>query len=272
MSDNINVPGLGPTKKTTVYLLGGVLVLVVGVGWYRSRHAASSSSSSPSSAQQQIDPATGYPTGSPEDQSALAAQSAYGAGSAGTSGPNYSTGATPPSGFTTNAQWAQAAEDYLVNTVHSGNNADVIGNALGKYITGQPLSSDQVSIVEQAIAFTGYPPVNGPTGYPPSYRTATTPPSGGGGGGSGGTSKPGKPTGLRATHIDRTSITIAWTKVTGASDYHIHLNGRDFVTVTGTSHTISHDLHPGSRYSIGVVAHNTAGDSPMAVIHVATHH
>lgn len=168
MAETIKLPGFGPTSKTTVYVLGGGLALLVGIVWYRSKHVASAGDTTQTT-QAQNDPATGYPYGSPQDAAALAGQASYVA-------PVPATGGAPTaSAFTTNGQWSQAAEEYLVN--NTGADANTVGNALGKYITGQALSADQVQIVESAIAFTGYPPVNGPDGHPPSYRTAVAPPT-----------------------------------------------------------------------------------------------
>lgn len=69
-------------------VLGAGGVLVAGLAYWRSKHASSSSSSSTS-----IDPATGYPTGSAEDEAALASQSggySDGGGSTGYSGGGFS--------------------------------------------------------------------------------------------------------------------------------------------------------------------------------------
>jgi hypothetical protein len=54
-------------------VLGGIGVVVAGLAYWRSKHASASSSSAST-----IDPATGYPSGSAEDEAALAA--ANGAG------------------------------------------------------------------------------------------------------------------------------------------------------------------------------------------------
>jgi hypothetical protein len=73
-------------------------------------------------------------------------------------------------------------EAYEVNNL--GADAPTVGNAIGKYLTGQSLTADQVGLVQSAIAIAGYPPVSGPNGNPPSYITGTIappPPSGGGG-------------------------------------------------------------------------------------------
>jgi hypothetical protein len=273
MPDTVTLPGIGKTQKTTAYMVGGGLVLIVGIAWYRSKNAgAASTSSAPASADtSQIDPATGFAYGSPEDAAALAQQASYvsaGGGVAGGGGsPIFNSGGTTAAAYTTNGQWSQAAEDYLVNTVHSGTNADLIGNALGKYITGQPLTTDQVGIVEQAIAFTGYPPVNGPSGYPPSYRTAATPvptptPVPG---------TPHAPTGLHAARVDRTGISLGWTSVAGARGYTVYLDGKQLQTVTYNSEYV-HDLKPGTRHTLSVATLGANGKlSGKSTITVATH-
>lgn len=137
----------------------------------------------------QIDPATGFPYGSAEDAAALTAQSGYNSpiGGLGYSDTSYLYGGNPgypgsgipiTGGYTSNAQWSQAAENYLVQTV--GADPNTVGNALGKYITGGVVDDAQTAIINQAIAFNGYPPISGPGGYPPSIRTGsptpTTPP------------------------------------------------------------------------------------------------
>jgi len=177
MADTVNIPGMGAQKKTTVYIAGGIGVVIVGVVWYRSRNTATSTTTSTPVDTTQIDPATGYAYGSAEDAAALAAQSSYiSAGGSSGGGSSYYSGGQQPTGFVSDAQWAQAAEDYLGNTV--GSDLPTVSAALGKYITGGSVTDDQHSIINQAIAFQGYPPVPGPDGYPPSVRTvAATPPT-----------------------------------------------------------------------------------------------
>jgi hypothetical protein len=84
-----------------------------------------------------------------------------------------------PSVATTNAGWAAAAESYL--TGQTGADPATVAAALGKYITGQSLTASDQSIVEQAIAFEGYPPDPGADNYPPSMKTVGTTGQGGGG-------------------------------------------------------------------------------------------
>lgn len=198
MADTIDIGGK-PVKKQTVFIATGAVV-ILGVAVYRYRKQQSSATNAAAAAaaaaqapgtgagtSDQIDPATGFAYGSAEDAAALTAQSGYNSPFGVPSGTSYlvggaSSGFPGGGGFVSNAQWAQAAEDYLVNT--AGADATTVGNALGKYITGGTLDATMTAIVNQAIAFEGYPPVGGPDGYPPSIRTApvTVPPTGGGGG------------------------------------------------------------------------------------------
>lgn len=177
MPDTVKLPGVGPVKKEYAIGAGAVLVLAVGVYYYRKNKAAQSSAASAATTAANtttagdtgttIDPQTGYPYGSPEDQAALASMS-FGqlptfTGDFGGSGGSGGTGTTGPGGFVDNSQWAQAAEQLMGST-----GSDAIAAALGKYLTGQPVTSDQQTMIQQAIAVEGYPPVPGPSGFPPS--------------------------------------------------------------------------------------------------------
>lgn len=185
MADTIKIPGIGDTKKEYVYIGGGLIVIVIGVVYVRSRStakasaaaaaAAASSTDSTDTTTTPIDEATGYPQGSAEDLAALAQQQDLEGVDYGTTDDSGSTDVTTGTGYTSNAAWAQAAEEYIVDT--TGGVAGDVGNALGKYLTGGSLTSDMVDIVNQAIAFDGPPPQSGVNGYPPSLNIApVTPP------------------------------------------------------------------------------------------------
>src|SRR5215469_6758719 len=189
MADTVKVPGVGPVgKKTVVFTAVGVGVIGI-IFVIRRRNASSSAPSTGSTAAGTstdpagnvgtIDPATGYVYGSAEDQQALAGSGAgayntSGLGSGGLGGyyygPGGSTPQTPPGpgNFADNAEWAQYAENYMIGTLNA--DAATVGNALGKYITGQPVDSTMQGIIEEAIAIAGMPPTAGPGGYPPSIR------------------------------------------------------------------------------------------------------
>lgn len=173
LEGNVKTP-FGNVSKKTAVIVGGGGVLLLGIVWYRSKKAGAGSSSTSSSTdatastdQSNIDPATGFPYGSPEDVAALQQQQMIGGGFGPVFGggtPGGTTGPGPGS-FTSNGQWAQYAEDYLVNTV--GEPAADVGNALGKYITAQPVDTTGKGYINQAIAFAGFPPVAGANGNPP---------------------------------------------------------------------------------------------------------
>jgi hypothetical protein len=185
MADTISVPGFGSQKKQTVYIVAGGLVLILGVAYYRSRKTTAAAVTSTAGANTGIDPATGYAYGSPEEASALSAQSSYidpaqysysgGGGYVDTSGGgNAGIGSTSvPVAITSNAQWHQQAVDYLANTV--GLDGGAVSAALAKYLVGATLTDSDVSYVQQAIASEGLPPAGGANGYPPSMRTAPAP-------------------------------------------------------------------------------------------------
>lgn len=185
--EKINIAGLKLSK--TAAIGGGAAIVVVGAIYIRRQNASKAAAAQQAAAQTAgsntgIDPATGYPYGSTEDAAALGNQNNYvtpysDAGIYGGGGNTYPYGYsnsypsnTQPGGFTNNAQWAQYVESYL----ESNNGADpaTVGNAIGKYITGQPVTQDMITIINNAIAIGGYPPVSGPNGNPPSYVTSNT--------------------------------------------------------------------------------------------------
>jgi hypothetical protein len=169
----VQVFGKNVSNTTVAVSAGGAALLGFSVYRYqKQKKAAAVTASVNAAAQSANDPATGYPYGSAEDAAALTAQSNYiaptGSGGYGYGGGN-TYPVTQPGQFTSNAAWSQAAELFLVG---QGGDANAIGNALGKYITGQPVDSTSQSLINQAIAFEGYPPVPGPNGFPPSMNTA----------------------------------------------------------------------------------------------------
>jgi hypothetical protein len=177
----------GEMKKKTAAIAGIGGIAIIGIIYYKNKqtqaaNAAATAAAANSAANQtgtnntQIDPATGFPYGSAEDEQALAAQQGiqytpwggYGGGGGGGGG-----GGNPGPPFTSNAAWASYCEQSMGST-----GADAIAAALGHYLVGVPLATGENTIVDQAIAIGGYPPVAGPNGYPPAFKTG-----GGGGGG-----------------------------------------------------------------------------------------
>lgn len=266
MAGTVHTP-LGTVKKKQLLIVGGGAALLVGVYVYRKRQAAASASSSqtagsaasPSAA---TDPATGYPTGSPEDTAALQASSlaAYGgyngAVGGGGGGDTLSTPPTSTPGFSSNAAWAQAAESYLAQT--AGSDPTAVSAALGKYLTGQQVTDAQAQIIQSAIAFEGYPPVSGADSYPPSIRQAPVPtptptptpaPD----------VAPKAPTRLQQIGaVYTTSIEVAWDVSPGADHYELHMDGRAISTHQETWAKVG-GLKPGSRHTFQVYALSHSG-------------
>lgn len=259
MAETIKLFGTNVPKP--VAYGGGAAILIGGMFYYRKNKAnAAQQASIDQAGSSEIDPATGYPYGSAEDAAALNAQgnyqspSQFAGGYSGSAGAAVPYGSQAPGTFTSNAQWAQYVEQYEVDNM----NADgaTVGNAIGKYLSGQPLTTDaMVSMVQSAIAIGGYPPVSGSNGYPPGYRTGqvptpTTP-----------TPKPspaGSISGL-AVKVNGTSATISWHPASGASQgYFYELSQMNHVIVNkgntkSTSVTIS-GLHRGWTYNFGIQA------------------
>jgi hypothetical protein len=263
------------TAPKTVTLPGGlkvnrnVLILLLitagglaAISWYRTR---GDTGTTEAAVPGQIDPQTGYTYGSPEDQAALAAMAGSTLGQVDSSSwvggqtigydqygnPVYGQGGGGiPGAFTSNAQWTQSAEAYMGS---DGN--DAIAAALGKYITAQPLTEDQRTIVQSAIASQGYPPVAGPNGFPPAFRTQEA-----------------APPGLVAQNpvhnlvlVPRyTQMDAHWNALKNAKTYtvRIHHNGKVLQThkIAGTFTTF-HNLRNNTSYTVTVWAAPGRGNS-----------
>jgi hypothetical protein len=195
LDGTVKLPVFGTVRKKTAAGAGlGAVVLVIGIYWYRQHKAASASpAASPASSAtvtdpagnvcSAVNPATGFCPGTAQDiaaqQQAEAGYYPYVDGGGSGSPFGLTTGTAPvetTAEFANNAAWAQASETYL-----GSNGADAIAAALAKYISGQQITTDQQTTVEEAIAAEGYPPVAGANGYPPSMNVT---------GGSSGTTAP----------------------------------------------------------------------------------
>ena len=175
MPETMNLPGLGSVPKKYVAIGGGVFVIGVAL-WYRHKQTQAANIAA-SGANTGIDPATGYPYGSPEDAAALANQQSYvnpGTGSGSIGG---TTGFVPPGqtgvpgGFANNAAWTQYAIQTL-QSIGAVEDTTQLSAALGAYVTGTVPPDGGGSLINQAVSVAGYPPVSGPDGYPPHIRTA----------------------------------------------------------------------------------------------------
>lgn len=266
MPGEVHTP-VGDYSKKTVYIAGAGVVVIGGIIWYRGRNAAKDTTTSGD--QSGINPATGFPYGSAEDMAALAEQgTALGTPPGGSSSPYFPYGSTTPGPgvFVNNAQWSQAATDYLTN--QGGGDAATILAALGKYLSGKPLNATETSIVEQAIAIEDKPPLAGPNGYPPSINTSNpvTPapapiP----------TTVMKAPGGLKATTITQTSVTLHWSPLAGTKGYQMYVNGVPYLSPIVYATGSVRNLRKGTAYTIAVAGLYPDGRfGPKASVRITT--
>jgi hypothetical protein len=105
------------------------------------------------------DPATGaYDLTSP-----------YGTGGTGVSSGNPATPGGPP--FANNAAWSNWVIQEI-QALNSSVDAGALTDALGVYLEGGQVTQAQKTLVFDALAIAGDPPVAGALGYPPKVRTA----------------------------------------------------------------------------------------------------
>jgi len=133
---------------------------------------------------------------------------------------------------TTNAEWFRAAVNYLSQNANT--NMATAEAALAKYLAGQTVTSDQVTIIQIAEGAFGPPPQNGPDGYPPNIKT-------GGSGGGGHAKNP--VTGLHITKQGTTGDDVAWNPSAGAHSYKVTATHGNVSMIGATSARI-HNIGP----------------------------
>lgn len=167
-------------KKKKLALIGGGVV-AAGFVYYSYRSNAVSSNAASATDTTSTDGTIPYGSGDPYG-SGYYADGGY----SPTPGSNWPPNPTPPPPPAhvpeTNAQWAGQALQFLRS---QGYNRTTVGAALTKYLAKQGLSANEYVIVEQAIAFIGYPPQNpgepkhaahGGRGNPPPKKHDHVPP------------------------------------------------------------------------------------------------
>jgi hypothetical protein len=106
---------------------------------------------------------------------------------------------------------------------------------IGKYISGQALTSAEALIVQQAKALLGSPPA----GDLPIITAPGTPPPTGGTGGTPTSKPPGAVTNLHVHKRNANkSVTISWNSASGAVKYAVYRNGARINIVGTTSATV----------------------------------
>lgn len=79
--------------------------------------------------------------------------------------------------------------------------------------------------------------------------------------GPGSVTVPGAPTGLTATSVTSSSVSLSWTAPSGTvSGYYVYRNGTEVTSVTGTTATVT-GLTASTSYTFSVAAFNSAGTS-----------
>jgi len=256
LQGSVQLPVVGPTSKRALAIGGTAAVALMAVLWWRRRSAAAAP---PAAAAvddtSTVDSATGGGAGG---------GSAGGGGGAGDAPANLNP--------TSNPQWTALVMQDLSGVVDPGE----LATAIGLYLTGSAVTPAQTLIIDQAIAVAGYPPVSGPSGYPPAIRTQpstgqTPPPPAPGPSPGPGPKAPATPGGVHVVSVTRTSGTLAWSAATGATGYRVYGNdGALRTAVTGTSATIG-GLAPGAGYGYRVSAFNSAGESARSgVVYIST--
>lgn len=290
MADEVTIGGKKFPKWGIYASIAGGLG-VIGYVWYQHKQNSSASSSSgidpvtgmPYSQDNQVDPLTGmtylqeaqaYGSVSAAESAAQAQNyqgaDAYGYSGGTVSGVPYSTvsGTETGTNYTSNAAWAQAAEAGLTDIGYTS--TDVSG-ALGRYLAGLSLTSDQATIVYAALAEYGTPPVGS---FQVILAPSTTPTTGSGNGtgtgtgtgsGTGTTTTPQAPepvSWVSAQWVNATSANVHWAPSSGATQYQVRVTYQSQVTqthmTTGENYTIT-GLTPDHTYGVHVVAIGASG-------------
>jgi hypothetical protein len=242
----IHLPVFGTVKKKTATYVGfGAVAFVIVVYWSRQHSMAAGTTADTGVApiDPSIDPATGLPW----------ADTGSGFGDAGSmpfpGGSNTDTGGgldtSNPGGppFNNNAEWAQFVEAAMGST-----GSDAIAAAIGHYLAGAELSEAEKTTAMEATAIGLRPPIAGPGGFPPSFRSKGV---------------PGHPVTahnpVKGLHVAarNTQADLSWTAEPHAAHYLVKILGGGRVvhqaTVTGTKHTVT-NLKRGHHYTAQVRA------------------
>lgn len=221
----IDVPAVGRVKKQYVIAAGGLVVVVVGYAYWRAGQA----------------PAEDIPAYTEGDvvTDGVTDTSGGAAGGSANSGGGRTDSSTTPD---TDAEWSMQATEALAGEFEAG----ALSIALGRYVTHQGLNADQQNMVRAAIGKVGYPPGGQ---YPVTADTSGTP------------STFNEPTGLKASAVTSTSVTLEWSKVTGASGYRLFRSdlGGEPIGDSGDTKAYARGLQPNKSYTFTVAARTATG-------------
>lgn len=272
MAETLQVPGIKkPLPKWAVFGGIGVVGLLV-FQYYKSRKSASATAAAAGAATStdqfppdgtvgnpqdpySTDPATGQTYGNESVGSGgtFGAFTGGGGVSGGAPGGDSSTGPTGPP-FSNNADWTNWVIQQM-QTNDPGLDVGALTNALGLYLNGQPVDAAQKTLVFDAIAVAGDPPVAGANGYPPKVQT------------NGGTTGGHLVQNLRVTNRGRDYLNIAWTAIAGIGKYEVHIyqGNRELKSATaGTNKYRATGLSRSTTYHIYVRANNGPAGSGIS--------
>jgi hypothetical protein len=190
MPEDLKMPGKAKVPKKAVYVGAGLAGLILAYSYYKKRSVGATATGTGTNAYDPnaIDPATGM-TYADEQSMGMGTYGNAGFGS-GSGGPVYlpgsgwydpstgqllgnppggTGGTTPPTTYSNNAQWATAAQAWLVANKVS---AALSISAITKALLGQPMTANEVRVFGEARAFLGEPPSH----YPPIHQVPDKPP------------------------------------------------------------------------------------------------
>jgi hypothetical protein len=295
-TDTIQIPGIAqPVPKWAVFAgLGGVAMAIIL--YYRNKNQAAQQAAATPTDQYPPDGTVGNPadpystdpaTGQTYGDEAIGSGGIYGAfspgGGYGGTGwdpntglytdPNGNTctnpgadGYCPGSGggppFSTNDAWSL----WVIQQMQSLNpnlNVTDLTNALGLYLAGQPVDPAQKTLILDAEAIGGPPPVAGPNGYPPNVRVN--------GNKGGGHNAVNPVTGLKQTGFKgSTGADISWDPSPHATSYQV-TSDKGTVSMTGTTSALIAGIGPAhAQATVSVLAKPAAAGAVPAkiVVHV----
>jgi chitodextrinase len=237
LKGTVDVPVVGSVDKRVLVGVGGVAAVFIGWKYYQSRNADAYDPDA-----EPVDPGMEDPGILPAVDGAVRPGNDYGLpdGSDNSGSGSY--------GFTgrTDSQWTQYATGQL--TASESWSYTAIVSALGKYLKGKALSTDEQTIVQAAIAVAGYPPEHPNQPIVPGGNTKITV----------------APTGVKVISKTSTTVVLGWNPVAGASAYRAYRSGASTNVGTidhpNTSMTVS-GLQPNTEYSFQVAA-DSMGDVP----------
>lgn len=217
MAETVKVPAIGSVKKKWVLAGLGVSAGIVGWAWW---HKGTGST----------EPAgEGDVTGGDLSYT----PDAY-SGATGIPGGSTVTNIDPESPFGapgTNAEWSQRLVDLLEGV---GFDRNFAASTIGKYLSGNPLTTNEALSIQTGLALLGNPPA-GALPIVKSNPAVPPPPA------TGGTAKPSAPSTLNVKKVNNNTWQLSWSPVSGATNYEVRAvtghTGDAVRTVSGTSYT-----------------------------------